>query len=100
MISTENNQQEMEGLTKGEQCRNIRQMLGLNQSEFAALVGVSKNVESNWENGYYEPNETRWKIIKALPGLKTDTNEELQLSFLKILPLCPRCRKIVEDYIR
>ena len=88
-----------EKISRGQLCRRIREWLGLTQSEFGAIVGVSKNADSDWENGKYEPSDAHWKIIKALPDLKMNANEELQLSFLKILPLCPACRKVVEDYI-
>ena len=88
-----------EKMSKGQLCRRIREWLGLTQSEFGAIVGVSKNADSDWENGKYEPSDAHWKIIKALPDLQMGANKELQLSFLKILPLCPACRKIVEDYI-
>ena len=99
MNDMENSNAYMEGLSKGRQCRWIREKLGLTQSEFAEVVGVSKNADSDWENEKYEPSDKHWKIIKALPDLQMDANEELQLSFLRILPLCPACRKIVEDYI-
>ena len=99
MTMMENNKQSMAEVSKGRQCKLIRVQLGLTQSEFAAVVGVSKNADSDWENEKYEPSDSHWKIIKALPDLQMDANEELQLSFLKILPLCPACRKIVEDFI-
>ena len=91
--------QHPDGLSKARQCRLIREQLGLTQSEFAKVVGVSKNAVSDWENGKFEPSESHWKIINALPDLQKDSDEELQLAFLKILPLCPACKKIVENYI-
>ena len=99
MSMMENKLEFSEKMSKGQICKRIREWLGLTQSEFAAVVGVSKNADSDWENGKYEPSESHWKIIKALPDLQVDTNEDLQLSFLKILPLCPACRKVVEDFI-
>ena len=100
MIVVENSKQNVEGLSKGQRCRLIREQAGLNQSEFGFVVGTSKNAVSDWETEKFEPSETHWKIIQALPELQKKSDEGLQLAFLKILPLCPACRKIVEDYIQ
>ena len=99
MSVMENKNDYVEITTKAQQCRAIRVELGLTQTQFGELVGVSKNAASDWENGKYEPNEPRWKIIQALPTLKMNPNEELQLTFLQILPLCPKCREIVRNFI-
>lgn len=99
MIIAENNRETMEGLSKGRQCNFIRKLLGLTQKEFAVLLGVTDNAVSDWENENYEPSDSHWKIIKALPDLQRDSKEELQLAFLNIIPLCPACRKVVEDFI-
>ena len=100
MNTEENRKFTMEDYSKGKQCNCIRKLLGLKQTEFGALVGVSGNAVSDWENENYEPSDTHWKIIKALPDLQRDSKEELQLAFLDILPLCPACRKVVDDFIR
>ena len=100
MSNEENNRKIMEGLSKGRQCYIIRKRLGLTQKEFAVLIGVTVNADSDWENERYEPSDSHWKIIKALPDLQRDPKEELQLAFLDILPLCPACRKVVDDFIR
>ena len=99
MTMVENKNAFSESITKGTLCKQIRMKLGLTQTQFGAVVGASKNAASDWETGKYEPSEAHWKIIKALPDLQMDPNEELQLSFLKVLPLCPACRKVVEDFI-
>ena len=100
MIIAENNRENMEECSKGKQCNSIRKLLGLTQKEFAALIGVTGNAVSDWENENYEPSDSHWKIIKALPDLQMDSKEELQLAFLNIIPLCPDCRKVVEEFIR
>ena len=99
MIVVENSKQNVEGLSKGQRCRLIREQTGLNQSEFGFVVGTSKNAVSDWETEKFEPSEAHWKIIQAVPELQKRSDEGLQLAFLKILPLCPACRKIVEEYI-
>ena len=99
MIMEENYAQNTQGLSKGQQCRLIREQTGLTQSEFGFVVGASKNAVSGWETEKYEPSESHWKVIQALPDLQKTSGEGLQLAFLKILPLCPACRKIVEEYI-
>lgn len=99
MSVMESKSEHVERPTKAQQCRAIRLQLGLTQTQFGELVGTSKNAASDWENGKYEPSEPRWKIIQALPKLKLNATEELQLSFLQILPLCPTCQKIVKDFI-
>ena len=43
MIVVENSKQNVEGLSKGQRCRLIREQTGLNQSEFGFVVGASKN---------------------------------------------------------
>lgn len=100
MIMEENSKQNIEGLSKGQRCKLIREQAGLNQSEFGFVVGASKNAVSDWETEKFEPSEAHWKIIQAVPELQKRSDEGLQLAFLKILPLCPACRKIVEDYIQ
>ena len=100
MIMEENYAQNTQGLSKGQQCKMIREQVGLNQSEFGFVVGTSKNAVSDWETEKFEPSEAHWKIIQAVPELQKRSDEGLQLAFLKILPLCPACRKIVEDYIQ
>ena len=100
MSNEENNRKIMEGLSKGRQCYIIRKRLGLTQKEFAVLIGVTVNADSDWENERYEPSDSHWKIIKALPNLQRDPKEELQMAFLSIIPLCPECQKVVENFIR
>ena len=43
MIMEENSKQNIEGLSKGQRCKLIREQAGLNQSEFGFVVGASKN---------------------------------------------------------
>ena len=100
MSNEENNRKIMEGLSKGRQFYIIRKRLGLTQKEFAVLIGVTVNAVSDWENERYEPSDSHWKIIKALPDLQRDPKEELQQAFLGIIPLCPECQKVVENFIR
>ena len=100
MIIAEKNRENMEECSKGKQCNSIRKLLGLTQKEFAALIGVTGNAVSDWENENYEPSDSHWKIIKALPDLQRDPKEELQQAFLSIIPLCLECQKVVENFIR
>ena len=99
MKNMENSKECGDELTKGQQIRVIRKQLCLTQDEFSSILGVTRNAESDWENDRYEPNDAHWRIIKALPDLRFEAKEDLQLAFLKILPLCPACQKKQEDYI-
>lgn len=46
--------------------RNARLSKGLSQKELAVLIGKTKNVISNWENGRHKPNADQ---IESLCGI-------------------------------
>lgn len=50
----------------GEKIKNTRQKLGLNQREFAELIGTGKDVISRWESGKVKISKAYQKIIEAL----------------------------------
>ncbi|NLZ54316.1 MAG: helix-turn-helix domain-containing protein [Thermoanaerobacteraceae bacterium] len=63
--------------------REMREKIGLNQEELAALVGVSKNTVWNWENGKREPRSTEINKLAEVLGVsvsylmgETDVNHE------------------------
>ena len=44
----------------------IRQGLGLNQTAFAKLIGVSQGTVSKWENGKEDPTPLHLEGIRAI----------------------------------
>ena len=52
-----------------EYIKSKRQQLGLNQKEFAELLGLNKSGErtiSGWERGEHEPSPSRWEKVVSL----------------------------------
>lgn len=45
------------------QVKRIRLAKGLEQNEFAEVLGVSRQTISNWETGYKEPSARSIKLI-------------------------------------
>lgn len=46
--------------------KDIREKLLLSQSEFAELIGVSRQTVSNWEKGNWKITEKHWKKIEGI----------------------------------
>jgi transcriptional regulator with XRE-family HTH domain len=50
----------------GQAIREGRERLGLNQEQFAELLGVEQSAVSHWEAGHWAPSaENQLKIAKA-----------------------------------
>ena len=100
MESVENGNIAGEEMAKGQQCRKVRKKLGLTQGKFAIVLNVSKNAVSDWEIGKYEPSDRHWRIIRLLDNLEGNIAEALQLALVNNMPLCPECRKTLEEYLK
>lgn len=46
--------------------RNLRQVMGLTQEQFAAVLGVTYTTVNRWENGHMQPSPLALKQIKAM----------------------------------
>lgn len=46
--------------------RNLRQLTGLSQEQFAATLGVAFSTINRWENGHIHPSPLALKQIKAM----------------------------------
>ena len=46
-----------------DEVKKIRRSVGMNQSEFAEIIGVSRTTISYWENGLKEPYPSNIKKI-------------------------------------
>ena len=56
-------------LNYSEYIKSKRQQLGLNQREFAELLGLNESGErtvSGWERGEHKPSPSRWENIVSL----------------------------------
>lgn len=45
--------------------RAIREKLGLSQSQFAALIGISPRTLQNWEQGHRQPEGTARALLRV-----------------------------------
>ena len=52
--------------------RELREAQGINQSEFAQILGVRQNTLSTWETGRYEPDGEMLKKIAAALNVSVD----------------------------
>lgn len=50
----------------GKMIRALRKSMGLNQSEFADVLGVRQQTISEWEGGLYQPTRARSKHINII----------------------------------
>lgn len=46
-----------------EETKKIRKTMGLSQTEFAKVLGVTKTTVSNWETGVFEPSTNTIKKL-------------------------------------
>ncbi|HDR3902666.1 TPA: helix-turn-helix domain-containing protein [Bacillus cereus] len=65
--------------------RTIRQLTGLNQTEFAKLLGVALLTVNRWEKGHTQPKKENIKRIESLIG--SDNLRVIQSKLLYDLPL-------------
>ena len=56
----------MSDLLTPESIRELRRRLGLNQTAFAALLGVSQSAVNRWELGKRKPTGLCAKAVRAL----------------------------------
>lgn len=63
--------------------KEIREALGLTQTEFAAKLGTTQNLVSRWESGAVRPSIDSLRAIAALYGCKiediTETYKKLRM---------------------
>lgn len=45
--------------------REMRQLMGLTQEQFAAALGVTYTTVNRWENAHMQPSPLAWQQIKA-----------------------------------
>lgn len=45
--------------------KSVRQKLGLTQSEFASLIGISPRTLQNWEQGHRRPEGTARALLRV-----------------------------------
>ncbi|PSB03210.1 transcriptional regulator [Merismopedia glauca CCAP 1448/3] len=50
----------------GKLIRKLRQLTQLNQSQFAAVLGVSFGTINRWENGHMQPSSLALRQIRSL----------------------------------
>jgi transcriptional regulator with XRE-family HTH domain len=55
--------------------RDVRSELGLNQSQFAAAVGVSTSIPRQWESGAFAPRKAMLERIARVVPEKTPASE-------------------------
>lgn len=69
-----------------EECiKTVRFKLGMNQTEFASLIGTSQQCVSNWERGKKNPSfRNIQKIISALNNQEGDLKVTNLLSSIQI----------------
>ncbi|AJA21673.1 TPA: helix-turn-helix domain-containing protein [Bacillus thuringiensis] len=63
----------------------LRQLIGLSQSEFAQLIGVSELTVNRWEGGHVQPKRMSIKRIESLVGAKN--LQVVQSTLIHNLPL-------------
>ncbi|WP_349916940.1 helix-turn-helix domain-containing protein [Bacillus cereus] len=83
---------------KPQDIKAVRQLTGLNQTEFAKLLGVSYLTVNKWENGHTQPKKENIKKIESLIG--DDNLRVIQSKLLYDLPLLEasdKIRKRVEE---
>lgn len=56
--------------------KETRFRLGLNQTEFGSLVGVTAQTIKNWESGRSFPNKNQFEIIGQLAKIESSDEEE------------------------
>ncbi|KAA0753102.1 XRE family transcriptional regulator [Bacillus sp. AY1-10] len=65
--------------------KSVRQLTGLNQTDFAKLVGVSLTTVNKWERGHAQPKKENIKKIERLVG--SENLRVIQAKLLYDLPL-------------
>lgn len=63
--------------------KKLREDLGMNQTDFGKLLGVSKNTVSNWENSYTEIPKTMIPLIERVMNVRIGVSETEGLVALK-----------------
>jgi len=56
--------------TPGERIKEVRESLGLNQREFAKMLGVAYTIQNRWERNKQEPSETIVRFVELIATLK------------------------------
>jgi len=49
-----------------EEIKSIRKELGMSQSIFATVIGVSKRTVESWENGRYSPDGAARRLLSVI----------------------------------
>ncbi|MEB8674221.1 helix-turn-helix transcriptional regulator [Bacillus cereus] len=65
--------------------KSVRQLTGLNQTDFAKVVGVSLTTVNKWERGHAQPKKENIKKIERLVG--SENLRVIQAKLLYDLPL-------------
>ncbi|KMP39466.1 helix-turn-helix transcriptional regulator [Bacillus toyonensis] len=65
--------------------KSVRQLTGLNQTDFAKVVGVSLTTVNKWERGHAQPKKENIKKIERLVG--SENLRFIQAKLLYDLPL-------------
>ncbi|PGC99058.1 transcriptional regulator [Bacillus thuringiensis] len=65
--------------------KSVRQLTGLNQTDFAKVVGVSLTTVNKWERGHTQPKKENIKKIERLVG--SENLRVIQAKLLYDLPL-------------
>lgn len=84
-------------MNSGDRLREERVRLGLNQTEFAALVGVTKTTQFNYEKGDRSP-DTRYLEVAAAAGVDVLYVVTGQRTPLSAETLSKKENSIVEKY--
>lgn len=74
---------------RGEEMRFLRKRLGKNSTEFAAILGVTLETYSRFENGKQEPSKTYDHLVRLYYALNSDDRE-----------LCDLARTAVDEAIK
>lgn len=87
----------------GERLRKVREDLGMNQTEFAALAGATRQTQSNYEKGERMPDALYLAVIAAagadvsyiLTGIRAGAMVQTQTLGE---PLTPREAALLDNY--
>ena len=55
-------------LSIGQEVRMARTQAGLDQGQLAAIVGVTRQTVSRWENDKHDPSISQWRLIAQATG--------------------------------
>ena len=81
----------------GERLKEERGRIGLNQTEFAAMAGVQKNAQSNYEKGDRNPDAS---YLEAIASAGVDVTYVITGVRTPILPasLSPRAARVLSNF--